>query len=117
MKYKKGEKYTTYTYTKNGYKRLFKESGLPTNQFLCAFPTYEQPEAILPCRSDAIHYFHEIHQGDKFNVYSFSMKVFLKRFINKYFIQLIIKPIKRIAYIFWPSFMCPSFIIVSRKKN
>ena len=119
MKYKKGESYSTYTYTKKGYERLFKEAGFQFSNFLCAFPSYETPKEIIPYNSKIIEYRYKslFYKYNRLSIHDFSLKVFLIGSLKKFFKQLIKIPLKGIVFTFFPSFMCPSFIIISGKRN
>ncbi len=45
---RKGKRYDTYTYTKNGYEKLLRESGFENIDFYLPFPGYNMPRIIIP---------------------------------------------------------------------
>lgn len=47
-KFRKGKPYDTYTYTKRGYEKLLKESGLNNVAFYLPYPGYNLPRIVIP---------------------------------------------------------------------
>ncbi|MDP3763189.1 MAG: methyltransferase domain-containing protein [bacterium] len=45
---RKGKRYDTYTYTKNGYEKLLRESGFENIDFYLPFPGYNLPRVMIP---------------------------------------------------------------------
>ena len=54
---RKGEKYQTYTYSKSGYEKLFKEAGFENPNFYLVYPGYNLPRIVIPYKSlDILEY-------------------------------------------------------------
>jgi len=47
-KIRMGERYTTYTYSKIGYRKLLEESGFKNSDFYLVYPGYNRPRTVLP---------------------------------------------------------------------
>jgi len=48
MRVRKGKRYDTYTYTRNGYKKLLKEAGFNNVEFYLPYPGYNLPRIMIP---------------------------------------------------------------------
>ena len=46
--FRKGERYKTYTYNINGYKKLMSEAGFGKVDYYLAYPGYNQPRVVIP---------------------------------------------------------------------
>jgi len=54
---RKGKRYDTYTYTKNGYQKLLQESGFSKIDFYLPYPGYNLPRVMIPYENlDALAY-------------------------------------------------------------
>jgi len=47
-KIRMGERYTTYTYSKIGYRKLLEESGFKNSNFYLVYPGYNRPRTVVP---------------------------------------------------------------------
>jgi len=47
---RKGKKYDTYTYSKQGYQKLLKQAGFPKSTFYLVYPGYNNPRILIPYR-------------------------------------------------------------------